>query len=88
MPRSGRIGSLGIPSVHGKIGISTSNHEQVNGIAGHDSTNLTSEFLQRCHGIFPNVVATGRYLAADARPEFGVSTVKSPTCSRFTVSRR
>ena len=53
MPGTGRCGSLGTPSVHSKLGIPTSNHEPVHGIIGHDSTDLTSEFLQSCHRLFP-----------------------------------
>jgi hypothetical protein len=53
MPGSGRSGGLRIPSVHGKLGISTSNHEPMDGIAGHDSTDFTSEFLERCHAFVP-----------------------------------
>ena len=49
MPRSGRVGGFRIPPVHGKLGIPASNHEPVGGIAGHNSTDFTSEFLQRCH---------------------------------------
>jgi hypothetical protein len=43
--RSGRVGDLRIPSVHGKLGIPTSNHEPVDRIRGHKSTDFTSEFL-------------------------------------------
>src|SRR5258706_9562208 len=49
MPGSGRVGGFRIPPVHGKLGISTANHEPVVGIGGHESTDFTSEFLQRCH---------------------------------------
>jgi hypothetical protein len=45
MPGSGSVGSFRIPTVHGKIGISTSNHEPVDGIGGNQSTDFTSEFL-------------------------------------------
>jgi hypothetical protein len=55
MPDFWRCGSLGIPSVHRKLGISTSNHAPVDGITGHDSTNFTSEFLQRSHGFVPYI---------------------------------
>ena len=55
MPCSGGIGSLGIPSVHGQVRISTSNHEPVNGIARHDSTDLTSEFPPGCHRLFSRI---------------------------------
>src|ERR1700719_5174804 len=50
MPCSGGVGGFRIPAVHGKIGVSTSNHEPVGGIRSHESTDLTPEFLQRCHG--------------------------------------
>jgi hypothetical protein len=46
---SGRVGSFGIPPVHGQFGISTSNHEPVDGVCGNESTDFTSKFLQRCH---------------------------------------
>jgi hypothetical protein len=51
MPGSGRIGGFRIPAVHGEIGISTSNHEPVDGIGGNESTDFTPEFLQRCHAL-------------------------------------
>src|SRR5271170_886340 len=51
MPGSGRIGGFRIPPMHGKLGISTSNHEPVDGIRGHESTDFTSEFLQCCHAL-------------------------------------
>jgi len=37
MPGSGRVGGFRIPPMHGKLGISTSNHEPVDGIRGHES---------------------------------------------------
>jgi hypothetical protein len=46
VPGASRIGGFRIPPVHGKFGISASNHKPVGGIAGHDSTDFTSEFLQ------------------------------------------
>lgn len=51
MPGSGRVGGFRIPPMHGKLGISTSNHEPVDGICGHASTDFTPEFLQRCHAL-------------------------------------
>src|SRR6266581_5519569 len=51
MPGSRRVGGLRIPPVHGQIGISTSNDEPVDGIGGNESTDFTSEFLQRCHAL-------------------------------------
>src|SRR5450759_143587 len=45
MPGSGRVGGFKIPPVNGKFGISTSNHEPVDGISGHESTDFTPEFL-------------------------------------------
>jgi hypothetical protein len=51
MPGSGRVRGFRIPTVHGEIGISTSNHEPVDRIGGHESTDFTSEFLQRCHAL-------------------------------------
>ena len=53
MPGSGRVGSFRIPPVHGKIGISTSDHEPVDRIGGNESTDLTPEFLLRCHSLGP-----------------------------------
>jgi len=50
MPGTGRACAFRIPTVHGKSRVSTSNHEPVGGIRSHDSTDLTPEFLQRCHG--------------------------------------
>ena len=46
MPSSGRVGCIRIPAVHSKLGISTSNHEPVDGISGHQSTDFTSKFLR------------------------------------------
>ena len=57
MPCSRRVGGFRIPPVHGKLGIPAPNHEPVGGITGHDSTDFTSEFLQRCHTLrFPDVI--------------------------------
>jgi hypothetical protein len=55
VPGSGRIGGFRIPPVDSKIGVSTSNHEPAGGIRSHESTNLTSEFLQRCHSSVPYI---------------------------------
>jgi len=44
-----RVGGFGVPSVHGKRGISTLNHEPVSGVTGHKSADLTSEFLYGRH---------------------------------------
>jgi hypothetical protein len=49
MPGSGRAGGFRIPSVHSQIGIATSNDEPMGGIGGDEPTDLTPEFLQRCH---------------------------------------
>ena len=49
VPGSGRVSSLGIPAVHSKLGISAEDHKPVDGIAGDDSTDFTSEFLQSSH---------------------------------------
>lgn len=63
MPGSRRVRRFKIPSMHSQLGISTSNHEPVAGITGHESTDFTSEFLQRCHAFssvyqwFANLVA-------------------------------
>jgi hypothetical protein len=43
------VGGVGVPPVHGKFGLTTSNHEPTRGVTGHDSTDFTSEFLYRCH---------------------------------------
>jgi hypothetical protein len=45
------VGRFGVPAVYGKFSISTSNHEPVYGVTGHDSANFTSEFLFRRHVI-------------------------------------
>src|ERR1700733_4206440 len=44
MAGSGRTGGFGIPPMHGKFGISTSNHEPVDGVGRHQTTDFTSEF--------------------------------------------
>jgi len=62
VPGSGRVGVFRTPSVHGKIGISTSNHEPVDGIAGNQSTDFTPEFLQRCHALLPYISGQSRSL--------------------------
>jgi hypothetical protein len=49
MPGSRRVRRFKIPAMHSQLGISTSNHEPVARITGHESTDFTSEFLQRCH---------------------------------------
>ena len=49
--RSGPVGGVRIPSVHRKIGISTSNHKPVGGIRGNESTDFTPEFLKCCHAL-------------------------------------
>ena len=80
--------SGGLP-VNGKFGISTSNHEPVDGISGHESTDFTPEFLPCCHAlssVYPSLVAL-HFTIEDCR-RFGVSTVNSPTCSFFTAPRR
>jgi len=55
MPGSRRVGGLRIPPVHGQVGISTSNDEPVDGIGGDESTDFTSELLQRCHVSVPKI---------------------------------
>jgi hypothetical protein len=50
MPGSRRVGCLRVPPVDSKIGISTSNHEPVDGVGGNESTDFTSKLLKRCHG--------------------------------------
>ena len=54
MPGSRRVGSFRVPPVDSKIGISTPNHEPVDGVGGNESTDFTSEFLERCHGLCSN----------------------------------
>jgi len=49
MPGSSSLGSLRSPSLHSEFGISTSNHEPVDGMVGHQSTDFTLKFLQRRH---------------------------------------
>jgi hypothetical protein len=89
MSGSGSLGSLRIPSLHGKLDISTSNHEPVDRITGHDSTDFTSELLQRRHVFsLPMLMAARIDRAVEACRGPGVNTVNSPTCSRFTVPRR
>src|SRR5437879_1194629 len=51
MPSSRRVRGFRIPPVHSKLGISTSNHEPADGVSGHQSTDFTSKFLQRCHAL-------------------------------------
>jgi hypothetical protein len=51
MPGSGRVRGFSIPTVHGEIGISTSNYEPVDRIGGHESIDFASEFLQRCNAL-------------------------------------
>ena len=80
MPGSGRCGSLGTPSVHSKLGFPTSNHEPVHGVIGDDSTDLTSEFLQRCHGSFS--MSVFRALAALTPPERCVANLTSAPLAR------
>jgi hypothetical protein len=89
MSGSDSLGSLRIPSLHGELGISTSNHEPVDRVTGHDSTDFASELLQRRHGFsLPMLIAARIDNAVEARRRSGVNTVNSPTCSRFTVPRR
>ena len=89
MPGSGSVGSFRIPPVHGKIGISTSNHEPMDGIGGHQSTDFTPEFLQRCHALSsPTSVVSHTHFEIEDCRRFGVRIVNSPTCSLFTVPRR
>jgi len=49
MPGSGGVRGLGVPAIHSEIGIPASNHEPMDRAGGHESTDLTSEFLQCCH---------------------------------------
>src|ERR1700683_4634100 len=55
MPGSGCVCAFRIPTVHGEIGVSASNHEPVGWIRSHESTDLTPEFLQCCHGSVPHI---------------------------------
>jgi hypothetical protein len=45
VPGSGLIGCFRVPSVDGKIGISTPNHKPVDRIRSNESAHFTSEFL-------------------------------------------
>src|SRR5439155_27031750 len=45
MPGPRGVGRFRVPPIDGKIGISTSNHEPVDGAGGYESTDFTSEFL-------------------------------------------
>src|SRR5208282_5739156 len=71
---------------HSKLGISTSNHEPVDGVSGHQSTDFTSKFLPCAP--FPISVVCHLHSAIEAGRRFGVKIVSSPTCSLFTVPRR
>jgi hypothetical protein len=51
MPGTRRVGRFKIPPVDSKIGVTTSNHEPVDGVGGNESTDFTSEFLERRHGL-------------------------------------
>ena len=53
MPGSGRRGRLRIPSLDGKLSLSTSNHEPVDRLIGHSATDFTSEFPQLRHVFAP-----------------------------------
>ena len=55
MPGSGRVCAFRVPTVHGKSRVSTSNHEPAGGIRSQQSTDLTPEFLQCCHGSVPSL---------------------------------
>jgi hypothetical protein len=52
VPGAGGVSDIGIPTEHGKVGIPTSDDEPVDGIASYDPADLTSVFLQSCHGFF------------------------------------
>ena len=54
MPGSRRVDCFRVPPVDGKIGISTSNHEPVDGVGGNESPDFTSELLEHCHGLCSN----------------------------------
>ena len=59
MAGSLRVGGFGVPPVHGKFGFSASNHEPVNGVTGHESTDFTSKFLYGCHAFVSSGWAVG-----------------------------
>jgi hypothetical protein len=88
MAGSSCVGRLRIPPVNGKIRISTSNDEPVDGICGHDSTHFTSKFFQRCHALSPHFGVNHLHFAVDAGRRLGVRIVSSPTCSLLAVPRR
>jgi hypothetical protein len=60
VPGSRRVGCFRVPPVDSKIGITTSNHEPVNGIRGHEPTDFTTEFAQRCHPASQDVLGALR----------------------------
>src|SRR2546428_12376064 len=81
MPGAGRVGGLRIPSLHCKLGVSTPNHEPVNGITGHESTDSTSEFLQRCH-VFSSVYQL--LIALTSRERLDAELAAAPLNRRLT----
>src|ERR1700694_3428428 len=90
MPCSSRVGGFRIPPVHGKLGLTASNHEPADGMISHESTHFTSEFLQRCHALthIGISVIDHPHFAIEACRRFGVRIVNSPTCSLFTLPLR
>jgi hypothetical protein len=73
MPGSGRVGGFKIPPVNGKFGISTSNHEPVDGISGHESTDFAPEFLPCCHDQVMFLVDIQFQVLCDSQPFHGVT---------------
>jgi len=56
MSGSGRVGAFSIPPVHGKLRISAPNHEPVEGVSRHQTTDFTPKLQQRCHGSIPYII--------------------------------
>jgi hypothetical protein len=63
--RSRRFGGLRVPSMHGEFGIPTSNHEPASRVNGNKSTDFTSEFRFRRHGLAPFLVVRWMFANLD-----------------------
>jgi hypothetical protein len=51
--------------MHGELGIPTSNHEPASWVNGNKSTDFTSEFRFRRHGLAPFLVVRWRFANLD-----------------------
>ena len=85
MPGSGRVGGFRTPPVHGKLGISTPNHEPVDRITGHASADFTSEFPQGCHAF--SSVPQWR-IAVTSRSEIVADLASESSIHRLVPSSR